>query len=224
MLTYEQFVAVLLGSLERQRVSVAYTQELIDTHALGRSLAVTCLPDGLADQLRPQEPALRAVITVRWPPEFTIFSLRGSATLPIIDNLVDDRLIQSASGTALDVDLCFHLPPPGDVGPAGVGSGELGLALLGLCREALDGDDDVQVEAETVMRAGQLRVEAVRIRRTYAVDDALYDLELLEATFQVLSEELRAVLARLAGHIGPLPRDSEPISDSLRRYLRPPTA
>lgn len=224
MLTYEQFVAVLLSSLERQRLSVAYTQELIDTHALGRSFAVTCLPDGAVDTARPTEPALRAVITVRWPPEFTIFSLRGTTTLPIIDNLVDDRLIQSVSGTALDVDLCFHLPPPGDIGPSGVASGELGLALAGLCREALDGDDDVQVEADIVMRSGSLRVEGVRIRRTYAVDDALYDLELLEATFQVLSEELRAVLMRLAGHIGPLPRETEPLTDSLRRYLRPPTA
>ena len=31
MLTYEQFVAVLLGSIERAGLNVAYTQELLAT-------------------------------------------------------------------------------------------------------------------------------------------------------------------------------------------------
>ncbi|HEY3228227.1 MAG TPA: hypothetical protein VGJ87_03345, partial [Roseiflexaceae bacterium] len=65
MLTYENFVAVLLGVIERTDLNVAYTQELLDTHALGRSLSITCLPDGLEDDRAPEEPPLRAVIAFR---------------------------------------------------------------------------------------------------------------------------------------------------------------
>ena len=47
MLTYENFVAVLLTAIEQTELNIAYTQELLDTHALGRSLSITCLPRGV---------------------------------------------------------------------------------------------------------------------------------------------------------------------------------
>ena len=77
MLTYENFVAVLLTAIEQTELNIAYTQELLDTHALGRSLSITCLPRGVEDDRAPDEPPLRAVISFRWSPEFTVFSLRG---------------------------------------------------------------------------------------------------------------------------------------------------
>ena len=72
MLTYENFVAVLLTAIEQTDLNIAYTQELLDTHALGRSLSITCLPHGVEDDRAPEEPPLRAVIAFRWSPEFTV--------------------------------------------------------------------------------------------------------------------------------------------------------
>ena len=116
MLTYENFVSVLLGVIERSGLNIAYTQELLDTHALGRSLSITCLPDGVRDDIGPQEQAreigyyhvptymadqsgdlvfqvpLRAMIAFRWSPEFTVFSLRGADSLDNIERFVDERL------------------------------------------------------------------------------------------------------------------------------------
>ena len=45
----ENFVAVLLTAIEQTELNIAYTQELLDTHALGRSLSITCLPRGVED-------------------------------------------------------------------------------------------------------------------------------------------------------------------------------
>ena len=92
MLTYGNIVSVLLGAIERAGLNVAYTQELLDTHALGRSLSITCLPDDAEDDNGPEEPPLRAVISFRWSPEFTVFSLRGGDSLDNIERFVDERL------------------------------------------------------------------------------------------------------------------------------------
>src|SRR5919201_4653520 len=109
MLTYENFVAVLLSVIERIELNVAYTQELLDTHALGRSLSITCLPQGVEDDHAPEEPPLRAVIAFRWSPEFTVFSLRGG--LPdSFDNIVDERILASRAGVGLDIDVTYTLP------------------------------------------------------------------------------------------------------------------
>lgn len=35
MLTYENFVAVLLTAIEQTELNIAYTEELLDTHASG---------------------------------------------------------------------------------------------------------------------------------------------------------------------------------------------
>ena len=111
MLTYENFVSVLLTSIEQAGLNIAYTQELIDTHALGRSLTITCLPDGAEDDRGPQEPSLRAVVAFRWSPEFTIFSLRGTDSLDNIERFVDERLFaQTRRGPSLDVEVTYHLP------------------------------------------------------------------------------------------------------------------
>src|SRR5919206_3410701 len=109
MLTYENFVAVLLAAIERIDLNVAYTQELLDTHALGRSLSITCLPGGIEDDRAPEEPPLRAVLAFRWPPEFTVFSLRGG--LPDgFDGIVDERILASRAGVGIDVDVTYTLP------------------------------------------------------------------------------------------------------------------
>src|SRR2546425_10260487 len=108
MLTYENFVAVLLAVIERTNLNVAYTQELLDTHALGRSLSITCLPQGVEDDRAPEEPPLRAVIAFRWSPEFTVFSLRGG--LPdAFDGVVDERILATRAGAGLEIDVTYVL-------------------------------------------------------------------------------------------------------------------
>src|SRR5437868_5386392 len=109
MLTYENFVAVLLAAIERIDLNVAYTQELLDTHALGRSLSITCLPQGIEDDRAPEEPPLRAVISFHWSPEFTVFSLRGAPS-DGFDSIVDERILASRAGVGLEVDVTYTLP------------------------------------------------------------------------------------------------------------------
>ena len=109
MLTYENFVAVLLTAIEQTDLNIAYTQELLDTHALGRSLSITCLPRGIEDDRAPEEPPLRAVIAFRWSPEFTVFSLRGGPP-DSFDGIVDERILASPAGVGIEIDVTYTLP------------------------------------------------------------------------------------------------------------------
>jgi len=229
MLTYENFVSVLLGTIERAGLNIAYTQELLDTHALGRSLSITCLPDGVADDNGPQEPPLRAVVAFRWSPEFTVFSLRGGDSLDNIERFVDERLFaQARSGPSLDVEVTYHLPLASDQ--------QRDLSALALIAHAVQeihhslvGDDDL-LRVDSLLSfgsAGAVRVQNVSALRVWSLDDALYDSDLLALTFDELCTELHAMLELLNTQFG-LDDDQSPNGlDALpadRRYLKPPTA
>jgi hypothetical protein len=231
MLTYENFVAVLLGSLERARVNIAYTQELLDTHALGRSLSITCLPDDTEDDQGPQEPPLRAVITFRWSPEFTVFSLRGQGSLDDIEHLVDERLNQAQSGPSLDVEVTYTVP----INPEQQRDMTALTTLAHTIHELHDvlphALNPLRVNAELSYAAGRApRVQSVTARQVWSIDEALYDVELLADTFDELCTELQDLLEALAQRFlvrNDQEHNAENGADTLsgeRRYYKPPTA
>lgn len=228
MLTYENFVSVLLGTIERTGLNIAYTQELLDTHALGRSLSITCLPDGAEDNSGPQEPALRAVVTFRWSPEFTVFSLRGAESLDNIEHFVDERLFAHArSGPSLDVEVSYHLPLTAewqnDVSALPV----IAHTLQELHGSLVDDEDAMRVDSLLSFGpGGAARVQSVTALRMWSLDEALYDADLLALTFEELCAELHAMLELLSAQFSPADDPQGPL-DGLtgdRRYLKPPTA
>ncbi len=231
MLTYENFVAILLGSIERTMLNVAYTQELLDTHALGRSLSITCLPEGIEDDRGPQEPPLRAVITFRWSPEFTVFSLRGDNSLDDIERLVDERLNQAQSGPSLDVEVTYTIPLTAEQ--------QRDISLLPSLAHLIQEIHETLTTAGNIVRVhtdisfvvGRApRVQSVTAHQVWSVDEALYDVELLSDTFDEMCAELHDLLEALAHHFltSKVPeRGSGSNGDNLpgdRRYLKPPTA
>jgi hypothetical protein len=229
MLTYENFVAVLLGAIERSGLNIAYTQELLDTHALGRSLSITCLPDEVEDDNGPEEPPLRAVVAFRWSPEFTVFSLRGGDSLDNIEHFVDERLFaQSYAGPSLAVEVTYHLPLAFEQ--------QRDVASLPMIAHLIQELHGSLVEEGEVMRVdstltfdpgGAARVRALTALRVWNLSDALYDVDLLALTFEELCTELHAMLELLYVQFGSASDDFQGDSQSLpldRRYLKPPTA
>lgn len=229
MLTYENFVSVLLSTIERAGLNISYTQELLDTHALGRSLSVTCLPDGMEDEHGPQEPALRAVIGFRWSPEFTVFSLRGAESLDNIERFVDERLYaQARSGPSLDVEVTYHLPLSAEQ-QRDLGSIPLVARSVQEIHAALaNAEDLVRVDSQLSFSPARTpRVQSITAVRVWSIDEALYDAELLADTFEELCSELHAMLELLAAHYAINRDDSDNPGDPSsgdRRYLKPPTA
>jgi hypothetical protein len=230
MLTYENFVAVLLAAIEQTDLNIAYTQELLDTHALGRSLSITCLPQGVEDDRAPEEPPLRAVISFRWSPEFTVFSLRGGPP-DSFDGVVDERILASPAGLGLDIDVTYTLPltadPVYDLGAVS----QIARAIHELYASAVpDGQNPVRVEAALAFPQGQApRIASLALVQTWPLGDALFDAELLAEIFADLCGELRDVLEALAEVYLPDARVSpsaavEADEVAERRYLKPPTA
>lgn len=227
MLTYENFVSVLLGALERSGLNIAYTQELLDTHALGRSLTITCLPEGVRDDNGPQEPPLRAVVAFRWSPEFTVFSLRGAESLDNIERFVDERLFaQPRGGPSMDVELTYYLPLGEEqrdprVLPA------IAHVIQELHRSLVEDEDVMRVESVVSFGpGGAARVHSITAQRTWSIDEALYDADLLAITFEELCAELGAMLQILHANFAPAAEDTPPADGfpADRLYLKPPTA
>jgi hypothetical protein len=228
MLTYENFVSVLLGAIERAGLNIAYTQELLDTHALGRSLSITCLPDGVEDVSGPQEPSLRAVVSFRWSPEFTVFSLRGVESLDNIERFVDERLFaQARGGPSLDVEVSYHLPIAADRQNDVSALPVIAHAVQELHASLVDDADAMRVDSVLSFGpGGAARVQSVTALRMWSLDEALYDIDLLALTFEELCAELHAMLELLHAQFGPAD-DAQPGLEGLpgdRRYLKPPTA
>lgn len=228
MLTYENFVSVLLGAIERTGLNIAYTQELLDTHALGRSLSITCLPDGVVDDCGPQEPPLRAVIAFRWSPEFTVFSLRGAESLDGIERYVDERLFaQARGGPSLDVEVTYHLPVNGRANIEPRDLPAIAQALQQLHAMLVDDEDGLRVDGTLSFDPGGApHVQSLVAVRLWSLDEALYDADLLEVTFEELCAELQAMLQMLHEQYGSR-SDAGQGADGLspdRRYLKPPTA
>lgn len=231
MLTYENFVAVLLASIERIDLNVAYTQELLDTHALGRSLSITCLPQGVEDDRAPEEPPLRAVIAFRWSPEFTVFSLRGG--LPdAFDGVVDERILATRAGVGLEIDLTYALPLVSEQ------TRDL-VALSQITRAIQELHSSVVPNAENPVRADVLLsfsqslpplIQSLTLHQTWPIGDALFDADLLADIFDELCTEVHDVLEALAEIYlveppelqNAVPENDEVAED--RRYLKPPTA
>jgi hypothetical protein len=230
MLTYENFVAVLLTAIERTDLNVAYTQELLDTHALGRSLSITCLPRGIEDDRSPEEPPLRAVIAFRWSPEFTVFSLRGGPP-DGFDGIVDERILASSAGVGLEVDVTYTLPliaePLRDV-----------ATLPQIARAVHELHGSIAPASENPIRLDMLlsfppglppRLKGLTAHQTWPIGDALFDAELLAEIFDDLCGELGDVLEALAEIYMTEPREGQPAAETDeqledRRYLKPPTA
>lgn len=228
MLTYENFVSVLLTSIEQAGLNIAYTQELIDTHALGRSLSITCLPDGVEDDQSPQEPPLRAVVAFRWSPEFTVFSLRGADSLDNIERFVDERLFaQARSGPSLDVEVTYHLPLTAEQQRDVNALPTIARSIQEIHAALADADDMVRVTSQLGFYIDRPpRVESLTAQRIWSIDDALYDPDLLAAVFEELCSELHAMLELLNASYG-LRDDDQGGGESLpidRQYLKPPTA
>jgi hypothetical protein len=229
MLTYENFVAVLLGAIERANLNVAYTQELLDTHALGRSLSITCLPHGVEDDRAPEEPPLRSVIAFRWSPEFTVFSLRGGPP-DAFDGIVDERILATTAGLGLEIDITYTLPLVS----------EQNLTVLPQVSRAVqelhasvapDSENPVRIDVLLSFLQGHPpRIQSMTLNQIWPIADALFDADLLADIFDDLCTELSQVLEALAevyltdprAEHGPQSHADEPPED--RRYLKPPTA
>ena len=226
MLTYENFVSVLLGVIERSGLNIAYTQELLDTHALGRSLSITCLPDGVSDDSSPQEPPLRAVVAFRWSPEFTVFSLRGAESLDNIERFVDERLFaQPRGGPSMEIEATYHLPVDEEQHELRSLSA-VAQAVQALHSDLVEDDEIVRVESVIAFGAGgPARVQSITAQRAWSIDEALYDSDLLAITFEELCAELHAMLQLLHAHFGLAENSAPPESLTIdRHYLKPPTA
>lgn len=226
MLTYEIFVSVLLNSIERTALNVAYTQELLDPHALGRSFSITLLPDGVEDDHGPQEPPLRATISFRWSPEFTVFSLRGGDTLDEIERFVDERLNQ-----AHVVDVTYTIPLTTDQQRDIVLIPTLANRIQELHRALTHAENIVGVDVHLSFVSGRpSRIQSVTAHQTWNLDEALYDVELLSDTFDELCTELRTFLEELSKHFDrttddePGPNGGGEQMSNDRRYFKPPTA
>ncbi|NTV65332.1 MAG: hypothetical protein HGA65_17620 [Oscillochloris sp.] len=230
MLTYENFVSVLLTSIEQAGLNIAYTQELIDTHALGRSLSITCLPDGVEDDRSPQEPSLRAVVAFRWSPEFTVFSLRGTDSLDNIERFVDERLFaHTRNGPSLDVEVTYHLPLSPEQQREVNALPNLARTIQEIHSALADPDNLVRVTSQLAFFPGRSpRVESLTAHRIWSIDDALYDSDLLGVVFEELCSELHAMLELLQANYGVnIDTTHNNASDALtadRQYLKPPTA
>ncbi|HEX8158820.1 MAG TPA: hypothetical protein VF526_15655, partial [Solirubrobacteraceae bacterium] len=212
-------------------LNVAYTQELLDTHALGRSLSITCLPQGVEDDRAPEEPPLRAVIAFRWSPEFTVFSLRGGPP-DHFDGIVDERILASRAGVGLEVDVTYALPLISDQ------TRDL-AALAQVTRAMQELHSSVAPTAENPVRADVVlsfapglppRVHSLTLHQVWPIGDALFDADLLADIFDDLCTELHDVLEALAEIYLTEPRDipasMSEVDDTFedRRYLKPPTA
>jgi hypothetical protein len=227
MLTYENFVSVLLGVIERTGLNIAYTQELLDTHALGRSLSITCLPDGVSDDSGPLEPPLRALISFRWSPEFTVFSLRGAESLDNIERFVDERLFaHPRGGPSMEIEITYYLPLSEEQRDLRALSA-VAHAVQELHGSLVEPDDVVRVDSVLSFSPGApARVQSLTAQRVWSIDEALYDADLLALTAEELCAELHAMLQLLQANFA-LPEDELPPMDGLpgdRRYLKPPTA
>jgi len=230
MLTYENFVAVLLGVIERTNLNVAYTQELLDTHALGRSLSITCLPDGFEDDRAPEEPPLRAVLAFRWPPEFTVFSLRGGPP-DSFDGVVDERILASRAGVGIDIDVTYTLPLIAEQTYDLSALPQLTRAIRELYASVVPTSDN-PVRAEVLLsfaEAHMPRIQSLTLRQVWPIGDALFDADLLADIFGELCAEIRDVLEALAEVylVEPPDRRVVPDPDDMfedRHYLKPPTA
>jgi hypothetical protein len=232
MLTYENFVSVLLAAIEQTDLNIAYTQELLDTHALGRSLSVTCLPRGVQDDRAPAEPPLRAVISFRWSPEFTVFSLRGS--LPDgFDGVMDERILASSAGVGLEVEVTYTLPVTDDPVSDLTAVPQISRAVHELYTSAVpDSENPVRVEVALSFPQGSAaRIAALVLHQSWPIGDALLDAELLSDIFEELCDEMHEVLETLAEIYLPDIRTAQPSPQELveeatleRRYLKPPTA
>jgi hypothetical protein len=231
MLTYENFVAILLGAIERIDLNVAYTQELLDTHALGRSLSITCLPRGVEDDRTPEEPPLRATIAFRWSPEFTVFSLRGG--LPdSFDSIVDERILAARAGIGLEVDVTYSLPLISEQMRDLAALPQITQALQDLHRSvAPTAPHPVRVDALISFAQGLApRIQALTLSQIWPIGDALFDADLLSDIFDELCSELHDVLEALAEVYlveSNAPRAGATVADEPdeeRQYLKPPTA
>jgi hypothetical protein len=230
MLTYENFVAVLLGVIERTDLNVAYTQELLDTHALGRSLSITCLPDGFEDDRAPEEPPLRAVLAFRWPPEFTVFSLRGGVP-DAFDGIVDERILASRAGVGIDIDLTYMLPLLAEQPYDPAALPQLTRAIQELYASAVPASN-TPVRAEVLLAFAEghkPRIQSLTLRQVWPIGDALFDADLLSDIFGELCAEMRDVLDALAEVYLVEPSERRVPSDpdeafEDRHYLKPPTA
>ncbi len=230
MLTYENFVSILLASIEEFEINIAYTQELIDTHALGRSLSITCLPNEVEDRHGPIEPSLRAVVAFRWSPEFTIFSLRGSESLDNIERFVDERLYANPyNGPSLDVEVTYHIPLTQELQRDVNALPSLAQTLHEIHASVAVSEDPLRVNSQISFIVGRTpRVESVQAVRIWSVDDALYDPELLAVVFEEMCIELRAMLELLRAHYQLTSEEEIANQNELlmqdRQYLKPPTA
>jgi hypothetical protein len=231
MLTYENFVAVLLTAIEQTDLNIAYTQELLDTHALGRSLSITCLPHGIEDDRAPEEPPLRAVIAFRWSPEFTVFSLRGGPP-DSFDGIVDERILASPAGVGLEIEITYTLPMIADSMRDLTTLPQIARAVHELhASVAPNSENPVQIDVALSFPPAQPpRIKTLAIHQIWPIGDALFDSDLLGDIFADLCGELRDVLEALAEVYLAEPREGQPSlpeaeeSSQDRRYLKPPTA
>lgn len=231
MLTYENFVAVLLTAIEQTELNIAYTQELLDTHALGRSLSITCLPRGVEDDRAPEEPPLRAVISFRWSPEFTVFSLRGGPP-DSFDGIVDERILSTPAGVGLEIEVTYTLPLVTEPLSELVTLPQIAGAVHELYASAApQSQNPIRVDLALAFFPAQgPRVKSMTIHQSWPIGDALFDAELLNEVLEDLCRELRDVLDALAEVYVNEPAEEQPALSEIeellseRRYLKPPTA
>ncbi|MDW8402622.1 hypothetical protein [Chloroflexus sp.] len=221
MLTYEQLIAALIEHLEQHQINIVHTQELLDTHTLGRSLHVTCLPPNVDKSGAWSQPPLRAVVGVHWPAELTVASIHGQPIIDALNQIVAERLPTLRHASPMAFDVTYFLPLSDDEQQA-ADFDHLGAKLHHLFAGQAEVEAHTEINGVLRARIDQPPVLAqLTVTRIFPIEQLRA--EAVAEAIAALSSELHEMLPRLATVFQPAPSNPQPALDP-QFYLRPPTA
>jgi hypothetical protein len=227
MLTYENFVAVLLGVIEQTDMNISQTREVLDTHALGRSLFITCLPQSQQAENQPLSTSLQAQITFDWSPEFTVLSLHSNAARAL-SSLIDERIQAQQAGIDITIHVTYVLPLDQEQTYDLAALPKLTRDLYELYSDTISiSERPIHIETILHFEEGKPpRIQAIQLKQAWPLGDALFDLDLLTDMFHDLCAETIDLLEALAEEYVYSDDDAELLETppNNRHYLKPPTA
>ncbi len=223
MLTYEQFITLLIEALERNEVNIAHTQELLDTHALWRSLHITCLPPGVDRSIASKEHTAHAVISLRWPAELTVAAMQSQNLPDLAEQLLEQPSYPTRSGGLLEMELTYYLPIS-EPQPSTARLTEMVKSVYRLFADQPRLDDMFAVNCTLSFQDTEsAKLSQVNVTKIFPINDLIFDMALLDEALAAVSVDVKQMLPRL--HLAYSERGSDSESGfEPPFYLRPPTA